>query len=148
MSEYYNTNKIYSINDIIIPEFAFILLWSKRRWGKSVLCKNLLKKITTDYDIDAIIVFSRTAMLTKDFDFIEKQYIYDYDETAEIKIKKIIEYQKKNIKSGKIKNIIIVFDDITLHRENHEISWLASLGRHLKIFVIMSCQHAKKVVTT
>jgi hypothetical protein len=81
-----------------------------------------LKKITTDYDIDAIIVFSRTAMLTKDFDFIEKQYIYDYDETAEIKIKKIIEYQKKNIKSGKIKNIIIVFDDITLHRENHEIS--------------------------
>ena len=147
MNEYYNTN-IQWIDSITIPDYAFILLWSKRRWGKWVLCRNLLKKITTDFDIDAIIVFWRTAALTKDFDFIEQQYIYDYDETAESKIKKIIEYQKKNIKSGKTKNIIILFDDITLYKENHQISNLASLGRHLKIFVIMSCQHAKKIVST
>ena len=45
MENYYDTNKIYQIEDIKIPDFAFILLSSKRRWGKSVICKNLLKKI-------------------------------------------------------------------------------------------------------
>ncbi len=80
-----------------------------------------MKKITNWYDIDCIIIFSKTAHITQEYNFIDKQYIYKYDESCENKIQKILEYQEKNLKKNIIKNIVIVFDDLTLYKKNIQL---------------------------
>jgi len=147
MNNYYDT-KIHWIELISIPEYAFILLAWKRRSGKTVLCRNLLKKICDDFDISFIIIFSKTAKYTWDYDFIKNNHVYDYDEETDKKIQKIMNYQEKNIKKKQKTKGIILFDDIILHKKNNEISNLAWYARHLNLFVILSCQHAKWVVWT
>ena len=59
MNNYYD-DKIYNIEEINIPEYAFILVCSKRRSGKSVLTKNLLQHILNNFEIDLVILFSNT----------------------------------------------------------------------------------------
>lgn len=113
MDEFYNTKTIYSIDQISIPEFWFILLWWKRKSGKWVLVRNLLKKITDDYDIWYVIVFWKTSAFTHDYDFIDNKCIYNYDEKTEDRLKKLMEFQEKNIKNKNILKSVIVFDDIT-----------------------------------
>jgi len=121
MNEFYNIKKIYWIDELKIPEYSFILLAWKRKSGKWVLCKNLLKKICDDFEIDSIIIFWKTSKFTKEYDFVDKQYVYDYDESTESKLKKIMKYQENKIKNKKQSNIILVFDDITLYKKNFEI---------------------------
>jgi len=151
MNNFYDTKTIHWIDSLKIPEYAFILLSSKRRSGKWIICKNLLKKISDDFDIDFIVIFSKTVKFTHDYDFLKKNkncVMNDYDNWTGWKIKKIMDYQEKNILKNKNCIGIILFDDITQHKNNDYIWDLATYSRHLKLFVILSCQHAKKVVST
>jgi len=151
MNKYYNTDKIFSIEDLKIEDYAFILLAWRRRSGKSVICKNLLKKICDDFSIDFIVVFWKTNKYNHDYDFIKKNHnckINDYDEKTPLKIQKIIDSQDKKFKNNINCVGLILFDDITQHKTNDYIWEFATSGRHLKLFVILWCQQWKKVVTT
>ena len=143
MNDYYDKT-VHDVLDIKIPIYAFIMLCSKRRSGKWVLCRWLLKNICDNYDIDFIVLFSVTAMFNNDYDFIDKQFIFDFDKTDE-KVDKIMEYQKKyKLQKKKCPNGIIVFDDINLHKSTcKKITDLSSLGRHFNLFTILWLQYTK-----
>lgn len=148
MESYYDTKKIYDIDELEIPKYAFILLWSKRRSGKSVLSKAIIKNIVDKYEIDFVVLFWKTAKFNNDYDFIDKQFIFDYEE-AETKIEKIMDYQKKyKLSKKQCPNGIIVFDDIILYRKWYKIIDLSSMGRHFNLFTIMSVQYPKMVCDT
>ena len=73
MQDYYDTKNILSIDQIKVPEYAFILIASKRKSGKSILTVNLIKNILNNNEIDHIILFSKTAQYNNDYDFIDKK---------------------------------------------------------------------------
>jgi len=152
ISQYYNIDKnnIFNIDQIEIQKHAFILLIGKRRSGKSILAKDLIKRICDIDDIDYIYIFSNTANFNHDYDFIDKKCIFEF-KNCESKLDKIIKYQiqKKKSKSNKnIPNAIIVIDDPTIYKKCNPIIDIASYGRHINIYLILSCQHAKEIITT
>jgi hypothetical protein len=63
------------------------------------------------YDYDAIILFSETAELNQDYNFIEKSFIYKTSE-IEDKLNKILKIQLNNIKKNKKVNLLIILDDV------------------------------------
>jgi len=97
MESYYDT-EILDCENIKIDNYSFILLASRRKSGKSVLVKGLIKNICDNFEIDYIIIFSKTSLYNNDYDFLDKKYHYDYDESEKI-ITKIIDYQKKKLKN-------------------------------------------------
>lgn len=150
IAQYYNIDKnnILDVSQIKIPLHAFILLIAKRRAGKSILAKDLIKKICDDYNIDYICVFSNTARFNGDYDFVKKNCIFEFKD-CQTKLDKIIKYQIQKKKSGKnVPNAIIVIDDPTIYKKCNPIIDIASYGRHINIFLIISCQHAKEIITT
>ncbi len=70
--DYYNTSKIYNINELNIPIYSFILIASSRRSGKTILMIDLLQHILKQYDIDFIILFSETCELDNEYNFLDK----------------------------------------------------------------------------
>ena len=148
MQDYYS-NDVIDVEDIKIDNYSFILIASRRRSGKSVLVKGLIKNICDNFEIDFIILFSKTAEYNNEYDFIEKKYRYDYEKCEQV-IEKIINYQKQKIKRNKetTPNIIIILDDIILHKKNKKLIDVSSLGRHFKIFCIASVQFPKQVIST
>jgi hypothetical protein len=142
-----NIEKVYSIEELKIKEFSFILISSKRASGKSVLVKNLTKKLLDDYDFSFICLFSDTANFTKDYDFIENEFIFKTHQ-IEDKLEKILKIQEKNVKSGKSINGLIILDDIKLHSKSKKLMDLSSMGRHFKLTCLLSCQFPKQIVGT
>ena len=142
-----NNQKVYSIDDLKIAMHSFILITSRRASGKSVLVKHLTKKLLDDYDFDFIILFSDTANFTKDYDFINKDFIFKTDQ-IEDKLDKILKLQEKNIKNNKNVNGLIILDDIKLHTKSKKLMDLSSMGRHFHLTCILSCQFPKQIVGT
>lgn len=151
MESFYDTNKIYDVDELNLKLNSFIVLASKRQSGKSVLCKHIIQNLINKNDIKHILLFSKTATFNDDYTFIDKKYIYDYDKSESI-IKKVMEHQKQKIKKAKdktkIDNILMIFDDVTLSKKNFEIINLSTLGRHFKITVILSVQYPKGLFTS
>jgi len=148
LAQYYNIDKKnpLQIENLNIPKYAFIVLAGKRRAGKSILCRHLVKHICDVDNIDCVIVFSNTAKFNGDYDFLGKKCIFEYKD-AESKIEKIIEYQKKKkLAKKEVPTQIIELDDITIHKKNYKIIDLASYGRHINLYILLSTQYPKDCV--
>jgi len=148
MENFYNTD-VFSIDKLEFVKYAFILIASKRRSGKSVVVSNIVKNLLNNHTINHIVLISNTADITSDYDFIDKKNTYNYDKADEI-IDSIIKYQHaKKIKNKEdCPNILIILDDITIHKKSKKLIDLATMGRHHSIYVILSCQYPKMVVST
>lgn len=158
VAQYYDIDKDKPsfIESLKFPKYSFIVLAGKRRCGKSILIKHLVKHICDIDNIDYTLVFSNTAKFNNDYDFLPDNCIFEYKE-AEKKLEKLIEYQKNKKKLHRKKkegpasknNIpvgIIVLDDITVHKKNDKLIDLASFGRHINLYVIISTQYPKDCV--
>jgi hypothetical protein len=152
--EYYNISKDQpqTVENIKIPKYAFIVLAGKRRCGKSIMIKHLVKHICDIDNIDFVVVFSNTAKFNNDYDMLPDKCIFEYKD-AEVKLEKLIDYQKSKKKANRkkigAKNIpvgIVVLDDITVHKKSDKIIDLASFGRHINLYVIISTQFPKDCV--
>ena len=139
----FNLN-VQSIESLNIAQHSFIVICSKRCSGKSVLVKNLVKDMLDKYEYDLILIFSETAHLQDDFNFIAPEQMFRTDDLEE-KIHKILKIQEKNIKGKKKVNLLIILDDVKLHNKSKQLINLSSLGRHFLITVIMSVQFCKNL---
>jgi len=153
MEEYYDTN-VQDIEDLDIKLHSFIVIASKRASGKTILCKNIIKNLIDNNDIHHILIYSKTCQFNGDYDFIDKKYMYDY-ENCEEHIKNVMNYQKEKIKKNNIsknpkniENILMIFDDVNVTKKNYELINLSTLARHFKITVILSIQYPKGLLSS
>ena len=140
-------SQIKSIEDLDIKEGSFILVASKRCSGKSVLVRHLVKHLLDTYDYQAILLFSETADLNEDYNFVESCFIYKTSQIEE-KIKKILDIQAKNVKSKKQVNILIILDDVQVHAKSKELVNLSTMSRHYHITVLLSLQYPKQLCSS
>lgn len=124
---------------------------SKRNSGKSFLVKDLCYNLSTQKRIHQIIVMSNTSglALNKDYDFVDKKFLTTF---AQEKIERLMKLQTKAIKAGKIREILLVLDDViggdgTKKAEgNRLIRSLYANGRHFHISVILLSQIANRLL--
>lgn len=135
-------------DDIDIKQNSFILLISKRNSGKTVLTRWLIYSLTEKYNFSSIFLFSNTAEFNSDYWFLKKWQIKTFDK-FENTMEKIMNHQKERIKKKKIKHILVILDDIPMGWGiSKKLNSLATLGRHFKITVILSCQYPRYIVST
>lgn len=142
------SQKVYQIEDLDVKQHSFILIASKRCSGKSVLVRNLVKHLLDLYEYSAILLFSETAELNKDYNFIDKSFIYKTSQIEE-KLNKLLKIQERNVKNNKDINILIILDDVQIHsNKNKELINVSTLGRHYKITCILSLQYPKQLCSS
>ena len=139
-----NNNKVYTVEELDLKEGSFNLVASKRCSGKSVLVRNMVKHLLDLHSFDCIILFSETAELNDDYNFIEKSFIYKTSQIEE-KLNKILKIQLSNIKKGKKVNLLIILDDVQVHAKSKELINLSTMSRHYHITVILSLQYPKQL---
>jgi hypothetical protein len=146
-------SSLESIKEIKLKDFDFkqdstFLLCSKRGTGKTVLVIDLLKVLISKHKYNSIFLFSKTAnfSIKNDWTFIDKKYIFD--DIDEDIIQEIVDHQKKRIKEKDNENthIILVFDDLALHKRSKMLEELHTMGRHCHITVIVSIQYPKNLI--
>lgn len=109
--------------------------------GKTVLLKDLLYHIKDQYE--TIKVFSETAKLQKDYDFIDRDLIIDFfDEKA---LDEMWEKHRTEIlKTKKIKEKTLVILDDIINDQNYKkskiLNDIATGGRHVGLTVILLSQ--------
>ena len=141
-------NKIIKLEDLDLKINSFILLISKRNSGKTVLTRWLIYNLTEKNNYSWIFLFSNTAEFNGDYNFLKKWQIKTFDKFETI-MDKIMNHQKERIKMKKIKHILIILDDIPMGSGiSKKLNWLATLGRHFKITVILWCQYPRYIVST
>jgi hypothetical protein len=138
---------VKDINDIDIKQHSFILICSKRASGKTVLNIDLIKNLLDKYEYDNVILFSQTAQFNKDYDFLDRDLIFKCDDMDD-KLSKILKIQERNIKNDKIVNLLIILDDVQLHKKSKLLIDLSTLGRHFKITCIASVQYPKTLINS
>lgn len=141
------SNNIYTIEELDIKQHSFILITSRRCSGKSVIVRNLVKNLLDLYDFNVMILFSETAELNNDYNFIDKSFIYKTSQIEE-KLNKLLKIQERNVKNNKEINILIILDDVQIHSKSKELINLSTLGRHFKITVILSLQYPKQLCSS
>jgi hypothetical protein len=99
------------------------------------------------YNYDVILLFSETAELNKDYNFIDKSFIYKTSQIEE-KLNKLLKIQEKNVKNNKEINILIILDDVQIHSKSKELINLSTLGRHYKITCLLSLQYPKQLCSS
>jgi len=134
-----------------LPPHPYIVFCSKRRSGKSVAIKDL----TYSYFIKSkkyrrIYVCCPTALLTKDYNFIQEEFIYEEFNNEFLDM--LIEVQKADIQQDpKGKNeCLLILDDIANSTDRRTIDLLGkigAIGRHLKIAVLLATQNFKKEIS-
>ena len=107
----------------------------------------MIKNLLDLHSYDAIILFSETAELNEDYNFIEKSFIYKTSQIEE-KLNKILKIQLSNIKKGKKVQLLIILDDVQVHSRSKELINLSTLGRHYHITVILSLQYPKQLCSS
>ena len=142
-----NQNKVYSVEELDLKEGSFNLVASKRCSGKSVLVRNMVKHLLDLHEYNAIILFSETAELNEDYNFIEKSFIYKTSQIEE-KLNKILKIQLNNIKKGKKVQLLIILDDVQVHAKSKELVNLSTMSRHYHITVILSLQYPKTLCSS
>jgi len=128
MEEYYDTN-IQDIENIKFKFPTFIVIAGKSEAGKTVLCKGIIKNLIDNNDINHILLYSKTADITEDYDFVQEKNIIGYD-MSEQHIREVFNYQyvkkkynKKNPKNKKrIENILMIFDDVNVTKKKYRIN--------------------------
>lgn len=126
------------------------VLASKRNSGKTVTVINLIYNFLNDYDFDYYIMMSNTAEFLEEYDWMDKQFIYKWDDNVDTRINKLIEYQKQkrilHVTKGKPRvNCLMILDDITIGKKSKSLERLFTEGRHYYITLILSLQYPKYV---
>lgn len=143
-------NDIASVVATMKVPFSSIVV-SKRNSGKSFLVKDLCYNLSVQKRIHQVIVMSNTSglSLNKDYDFVDKKFLTTF---AQEKIERLMKLQTKAIKAGKIREVLLVLDDViggdgTKKAEgNRLIRSLYANGRHFHISVILLSQIANRLL--
>jgi 2-hydroxy-3-keto-5-methylthiopentenyl-1-phosphate phosphatase len=145
--------EVNSIEEVVrtmkVP-FSSIVV-SKRNSGKSFLVRDLVYNMSKQQRIHQVIVMSNTSglNLNKDYDFIDKKFLTTF---AQEKIERLMKIQAKAIKAGKIREVLLVLDDViggdgTKKAEgNRLIRSLYANGRHYHISVVLLSQIANRLL--
>lgn len=142
------------ITEIELNKFNFeqdstYVVCSKRNSGKSVLVIDLIYHLTQKHKYNSIVLFSKTAnfSIKNDWSFIQNKYIFEgVDDNI---IQEIMDHQKSRIKQKNNENthIMLVFDDLALHKKSKMLEELFTLGRHMHITTIVSVQYCKNLIS-
>jgi len=143
-------NDIASVVATMKVPFSSIVV-SKRNSGKSFLVKDLVYNLSLQKRIHQVIVMSNTSglSLNKDYDFVDKKFLTTF---AQEKIERLMKLQTKAIKAGKIREVLLVLDDViggdgTKKAEgNRLIRSLYANGRHFHISVVLLSQIANRLL--
>ena len=142
---------IKTLNYEKIPEYASIVLNGRRRSGKGVLTRDLVKNVISRRKIRNAYLFSPTANIAQNpMNFVPEQNRY-LELDLEV-IDSIMKYQENIIKEDPKGNhsILICIDDIVGSINNKQkavLNKLFILGRHLQIYLIYSVQSVKNEFT-
>ncbi len=146
-------HEVNNIADVVrsmkVP-FSSIVV-SKRNSGKSFLVRDIVYQMSAQKRVHQVIVMSNTSglSLNKDYDFLDKRFLTTF---AQEKIEKLMKIQHKSIKAGKIREILLVLDDViggdgTKKAEgNRLIRSLYANGRHYHISIILLSQIANRLL--
>lgn len=153
------------VKELDLETGAFITILSKRKTGKSVLISDLIHYYLTKQKdpIDFVYLFSNTAYMksgtNKQFDFIDDKVLIPATPTLIEKIVGTVKTDERTgsiIRSGLFRsqaqtkfkfNILVVFDDINVGKQNEVMNSLATAGRHSMMTTILSCQIANSAVS-
>lgn len=124
---------------------------SKRNSGKSFLVRDIVYELSKQGRINQVIVMSNTSgqSLNADYDYMPPNLLMMYKEAT---ILKIMELQQKNIKAGKIREILLVLDDVVGSDSSNSaegsrlIRSIFANSRHYHISVILLSQIATRLL--
>lgn len=135
--------KIDRISDLDLKSESRTIIISKSGSGKTVLLKEIIYYMLNKYDFHTIILMSETAHYESEYKFIPKKNIMPYSES---KLKKLMDYQEKNIK--KKQKLLLILDDMCpSNKKNFEqITKVFVMGRHLHITCICSFQYCSSTL--
>lgn len=142
---------IKTLNYEKIPEYASIVLAGKRRSGKGVLTRDLVKNVISRKKIRNAFLFSPTSNIAKNpMNFIPEQNRF-LELDLEI-LHGIMKYQEEIIKEDPNGNhaILICIDDIVgsiNNKQKNILNTIFILGRHLQIYLIYCVQSVKNEFT-
>ncbi len=138
---------ISRIKDIIKIDSSYILIIGMRASGKSVIVRDIVKKLD---NYPAKIAISKTEKLNKFYhDFIKDKYIYDnYDSNI---LNRVFERQKILIDNNTNYNTALILDDCMSSRgdwiKNEEIINLFDNKNIYKLKLIMTMQYSMNIPT-
>lgn len=143
--------QVHNPIDLNLDRDTFMTVMSQRKSGKSVLLSNLIyyymDHASEDKKCHYVYVFSNTAGIN---DATNHSYKF-FDKRAIISPKNMNTFVQNLIKSQiqtKMKfHVLLVFDDIDVSKRSDVLEWLASMGRHYSITVILSAQISNLVVS-
>jgi hypothetical protein len=124
---------------------------SKRNSGKSFLVRDMVYELSKQGRINQVIVMSNTSgqSLNADYDYMPPAMLMMYKEAT---ILKIMEMQQKMIKAGKIREILLVLDDVVGSDTSNSaegsrlIRSIFANSRHYHISVILLSQIATRLL--
>ena len=124
---------------------------SKRNSGKSFLVRDIVYELSKQGRINQVIVMSNTSgqSLNADYDYMPPAMLMMYKEAT---ILKIMEMQQKQIKAGKIREILLVLDDVVGSDTSNSaegsrlIRSIFANSRHYHISVILLSQIATRLL--
>jgi len=135
----------FSPEDIQEISGGIIAICAATGSGKTVLLKDILSKIHTNYD--KIHVFSRTAKLQESYDFVPRYMITDdFDEEL---LTEIWNHQVDTHQQEKpLEQVLLILDDIIAspsYKKSKMLDEVAYGARHLKITVILLSQNMSSI---
>ena len=146
------TNTTYNIQQALTYEFdyefPFIVVLSRRYYGKTILVSNILCNYLTNkkYKYDRIILFSDTAKFKGSYkDYVCDDNIYTTD-MLDKNIPIIMEHQQNTPEKNR-EHIIIVLDDVQITTKSKYLVALSTMGRHYNILCIASLQYGKGLLS-
>lgn len=139
--------------DRITPDSA-ITLFGKRHTGKSVGAKNILYHFRQH--IDNILVMSGTEKVNDFYgEFVLPQYIYDcYDGDLLFRLRQRQQLMRQLVKAGaapREETVAVVLDDLIGDpkvRNDEQLTNAFIMGRHYKIFLVMTSHWARGIRPT
>lgn len=143
-------NKVADVVQAMKVPFSSIVV-SKRNSGKSFLVRDIVYQMSVQKKVHQVIVMSNTSglSLNKDYDFLDKKFLTTF---AQEKIERLMKIQQKSIKAGKIREILLVLDDVIggdgskKAEGNRLIRSLYANGRHYHISIILLSQIANRLL--
>jgi len=142
-----NKEKVEDVSELdAFKPGMFIILLAKRFFGKTTICKQIIKNLIQNHKFSGIYLISNTASFNGSYDGIVKKANIFAGEVMDEVFTKIMDHQKKSGK--KRKNVIIIIDDVDLSQVSKKLSLIASAGRHFGLTVCMNVQYGKIFTTS
>lgn len=146
----HEVNNIEEVVKSMKVPFSSIVV-SKRNSGKSFLVRDIVYQMSKQKRIHQVIVMSNTSglSLNKDYDFLNNKFLTTF---AQEKIEKLMKIQQQAIKGGKIREVLLVLDDVVggeggkKAEGNRLIRSLYANGRHYHISIILLSQIANRLL--